>query len=176
MEKITQPEQYISLLVYVIRADGIVDDEEQAGLLALLAERLETPLTEQQTSELLERLVAPGKSEATDQELLDAGRGITTENLCHLVHDAYMLAASDGEIHGSEVKTMRRYLIQESPDAPSSVACRYTRAEEQPGRALEAQPPGAKMLGDAPEQAGGKPRGEPGTKTYKTGREQLAVR
>jgi uncharacterized tellurite resistance protein B-like protein len=111
MEKITQPEQYISLLVYVIRADGIVDDEEQAGLLALLAERLETPLTEQQTSELLERLVAPGKSEATDQELLDAGRGITTENLCHLVHDAYMLAASDGEIHGSEVKTMRRYLI-----------------------------------------------------------------
>jgi uncharacterized tellurite resistance protein B-like protein len=110
MEKITQPEQYISLLVYIIRADGIVDDDEQSGLLGLLAERLESPLDQEQTRSLIERLSAPGASEATDDELIAAGQGISLLNLCHLVRDAYALAASDGQIHGSEVRTMRRYL------------------------------------------------------------------
>ena len=110
MEKINKAEQYISLMVYIIRADGIVDDDEQSGLLGLLNERLETPLDEEQIKAVVERLTAEGAATATDQELIQAGHGIDTHTLCHLVRDAYSLAASDGEIHGSEVKTMRRYL------------------------------------------------------------------
>lgn len=110
MEKITQAEQYIALMVHLIRADGIVDDEEQSGLLGLLSLRLEAPLSEEETLAVVERLVAAGPPEATDDQLVAAGQGIDNHTLCHLVRDAYALAASDGEIHGAEIKTMRRYL------------------------------------------------------------------
>ncbi len=110
MEKVSQSEQYISLMVFLIRADGIVDDDERNGLLNLLADRLETPLTPAQVGELQERLDAPGPTTASDEQLLEAGRGIDPLTLCHLVRDAYSLAASDGEIHRSEVSTIRRYL------------------------------------------------------------------
>lgn len=110
MPKITQSEQYISLMVHLIRADGIVDDDEQSGLLGLLEERLETPLSAEAMTALQERLGATGPTPASDQELLEAGRGIDALTLCCLVRDAYALAASDGEIHRSEVSTIRRYL------------------------------------------------------------------
>jgi uncharacterized tellurite resistance protein B-like protein len=110
MEKIKQVDQYIALMVHLIRADGVVDDDEQSSLLDLLDQRLETPLSQEQKRAVVERLVAPGPAQATDDELVAAGQGIDSHTLCHLVRDAYALAASDGEVHGSEVKTMRRYL------------------------------------------------------------------
>lgn len=110
MDKITQAEQYKNLMVYIIRADGIVDDNERSGLIELLSQRMQEALTEEDIAALNARLDAEGRSEASDQELLEAGEGIDTHTLCHLVRDAYSLAASDGEIHATEVKTMRRYL------------------------------------------------------------------
>lgn len=110
MEKIRDVEQYINLMVYVIRADGIVDDEETSGLFSLLEQRLETPLDDEQKNAILERLSADGPAQATDDQLVAAGKGIGNHTLSLLVCDAYSLAAADGEIHDKEVVTVRRYL------------------------------------------------------------------
>lgn len=110
LEKIKEVEQYINLMVYMVRSDGVVDDDEKTGLLNLLKERMETPLDDEQTREVLRRLDGDGPSAPTDAELLAAGSGIGIHTLSLLVCDAYSLAASDGEIHSKEVQTIRRYL------------------------------------------------------------------
>jgi uncharacterized tellurite resistance protein B-like protein len=110
VDKITHTEQYMNLMAYIVRADGIIDDDERSQLLDLLQQRLQQPLDEAATQALQAKLDAAGPSQASDQELLEAGAGIDTHTLCLLVRDAYALAASDGEIHATEIKTMRRYL------------------------------------------------------------------
>lgn len=110
MEKIKEVVQYINLMVYMVRADGVVDDDEKTGLLNLLNERLEAPLSEEQTREVLLRLESEGPAAPSDADLLAAGAGIGVHTLSLLVCDAYSLAASDGEIHSKEVQTIRRYL------------------------------------------------------------------
>lgn len=110
MEKISQSEQYTSLLIHLVRADGIIAKDEESVLRRLLSERLVNPPDAVRLQGIRERLTASGPAQPSDADLLSAGHGMDAHTLCHLVRDAYRLAASDGEVHATEIKTMRRYL------------------------------------------------------------------
>lgn len=110
MEKVTNIEQYLNLLVYVIRADSIIDDQEIGQLQVLLRARCPEPLSDEELTRIAARLTAEGPAKATDDELVKAGFGIDDHTLMLLVRDAYSLASSDGEVDGSEIQTLRRFL------------------------------------------------------------------
>ena len=110
MEKVTNIEQYINLLIYVVRADGIVDDDEIAQLQTLLRARCSAPLADEELEQIAQRLTADGPAQATDDDLVKAGYGIDDHTLMLLIRDAYSLASSDGEIDAAEVQTLRRFL------------------------------------------------------------------
>lgn len=110
MEKVTNIEQYLSLLIYVVRADGLVDDEEVIGLRGLLRARCLEPLSDEKLQEIAQRLTSDGPNKATDDELMQAGDGIDDHTLMLLVRDAYSLASSDGEVDAAEIQTVRRFL------------------------------------------------------------------
>ena len=110
MEKISNIEQYLNLFIYVIRADGIVDDEELGQLQALLRQRCTEPLTEEELAAIALRLTAEGPSRPSDDDLVKAGVGIDDRTLMLLIRDAYTLATSDGQVDVAEIQTLRRFL------------------------------------------------------------------
>ena len=110
MEKISNIEQYLNLFIYVIRADGIVDDEELGQLQALLRQRCTEPLTEEELAAIALRLTGEGPSRPSDDDLVKAGVGIDDRTLMLLIRDAYTLATSDGQVDVAEIQTLRRFL------------------------------------------------------------------
>ncbi len=110
MEKVANIEQYLNLLVYVVRADGIVDDDEIAQLQTLLRARCSEPLSAEELEQIAQRLTAEGSAQASDDELVKAGYGIDDHTLMLLIRDAYSLASSDGEVDAAEIQTLRRFL------------------------------------------------------------------
>ncbi len=101
-------EQYLDFMICILRADGVVDPAERKHLLALMVGgmKLESSLVERYRGEL-ERAAW---SAPTDSELEEIGAGLDDGSLAHLVRDGYGLAASDGEIHRSELALIQRFL------------------------------------------------------------------
>lgn len=110
MEKVSNIEQYLNLLVYVIRADGIVDDLEVERLQSVLRARCPEPMSDEQLMALSSRLTSDEPFKPSDDELVQAGFGIDEHTLMLLVRDAYSLASSDGDVDGAEIQTLRRFL------------------------------------------------------------------
>lgn len=94
--------------MYIARSDREVTTGERQ----ILTERwsVNGRFSSEQIQDFMERLDAPTAPEPSDEELLAAGSGLDPVTLCELVLDAYKLAASDGEVHGSEIRTLRRFL------------------------------------------------------------------
>ncbi len=105
MERI---EQYLDLMLCVLRADGVVDPKEKMQFLTVMVEGL------QLRPELVHRyrsaLDQEDWPELSDEELAALGRGLDPGSLGHMVKDAYSMAGADGSIDSSEVKVVHRFL------------------------------------------------------------------
>ena len=108
MDAMTQVEKYLNFMIYLVRADGIVNTEEQEHLLTLIVDGmgLEPKLVDRYKS----ALSAVGTLEVTDEQLAAVVSGLNPGSVAHLIRDAYSLAESDGEIHESELALIRRCL------------------------------------------------------------------
>lgn len=102
-------EQYLDFMLCILRADGVVDPEEKRHLISLMVSglKLEASLVDKYRREL-ER---EDWAEATEAELAAIGEGLDASSLAHLVRDGYGMAASDGEIHETEVRVIQRFLV-----------------------------------------------------------------
>lgn len=108
MVKSNRIEQYLDFMIYVLRADGVVDRQEKVHMLGLMVNglKLEPSLIEKYKTELEKDDWEP----VTDEQLKNATEGLSPSSLAHLVKDAYGLAASDGDIHEAEISIVRRAL------------------------------------------------------------------
>lgn len=108
MSALNRIEQYLDFMLYVLRADGVVDRMEKLHMLNLMVEglKLEPALIEKYKTELEKKEWEP----VTDEQLEAVMSGLEPSSLAHLVRDAYGLAASDGEIHDAEISVVRRGL------------------------------------------------------------------
>lgn len=101
-------EQYLDFMIYILRADGVVDAIEKHHMLSIMVEGMKLePTLVQKYKEILD---AEDWAEVTDEQLAAVTDGLDPSSLAHLVRDAYSLAASDGEIHGAELEILRRAL------------------------------------------------------------------
>ncbi len=102
-------EQYLDFMLCILRADGVVDPDEKRHLLSLMVSglKLESSLVDKYTRELDRE----DWGEATDAELRAIGEGLDASSLAHLVRDGYGMAASDGEIHETEIRVIQRFLV-----------------------------------------------------------------
>jgi len=98
----------LDFMLYILRADGVVDRKEKVHMLGLMVEGLKL------APELLEKYKAELDKEhwepVSDEQLKAVVDGLDPSSLAHLVRDAYGLAASDGEIHEAEISVVRRCL------------------------------------------------------------------
>lgn len=105
---VSRIEQYLDFMLYVLRADGVVDRQEKVHMMGLMVDGLKL------APELLEKYRAELEKDdwepVTDQQLKAVTEGLDPSSLAHLVRDAYSLAASDGEIHEAELAVVRRCL------------------------------------------------------------------
>jgi uncharacterized tellurite resistance protein B-like protein len=108
MEPANRIEQYLDFMLYILRADGVVDREEKRHLLSLMVDgmKLQPELVARYRC-ALEQSQWP---EVSDQQLATVAHGLDASSLAHLVRDAYSMAASDGEIHQAEVALLQRFL------------------------------------------------------------------
>lgn len=108
MANASRIEQYLDFMMYVLRADGVVDRDEKVHMLGLMVDGL------QLDSELIEKYKAELEKDewepVTDEQLRRVTQGLEPSSLAHMVRDAYSLAASDGEIHDAEISVVRRCL------------------------------------------------------------------
>jgi uncharacterized tellurite resistance protein B-like protein len=108
MEPSNRIEQYLDFMLYVLRADGVVDREEKRHLLSMMVDGMKLhPELVQKYRDALELSQWP---EVSDEQLSAVARGLDASSLAHLVRDAYSMAASDGEIHAAELELLRRFL------------------------------------------------------------------
>lgn len=102
-------EQYLDFMLYILRADGVVDRQEKVHMLGLMMNGL------QLNDELLEKYQKELDREdwepVTDEELKAVTDGLDPSSLAHLVRDGYSLAGSDGEIHEAELNVIKRCLV-----------------------------------------------------------------
>lgn len=108
MARTSRIEQYLDFMMYVLRADGVVDRNEKVHMLGLMVDglQLDPELIEKYKQELEKDEWEP----VTDEELLKVTEGLEPSSLAHMVKDAYSLAASDGVIHEAEISVVRRCL------------------------------------------------------------------
>lgn len=101
-------EKYLDFMLYILRADGIVDRNEKVHMLGLMVDglKLDPALIEKYKTELDKETWEP----VTDEQLRSVTEDLDPSSLAHLVKDAYALAASDGEIHDAEISVVRRAL------------------------------------------------------------------
>jgi len=101
-------EQYLDFMIYVLRADGVVDRNEKKHMVNMMMDglKLEPRLLEKYKGELEKE----SWEKVTDEQLAAVTEGLEPSSLAHLVRDAYGLAASDGEIHEAEISVVRRCL------------------------------------------------------------------
>lgn len=108
MEPANRIEQYLDFMLYVMRADGVIDREEKRHLLSVMVDgmKLHPDLVGKYRTALEQERWDP----VSDDQLSAVSRGLDESSLAHLVRDAYGMAASDGEIHQAEVNVVRRLL------------------------------------------------------------------
>ena len=101
-------EQYLDFMLYILRADGVVDRQEKVHMLSLMVDglKLNPELIEKYQSELERDDWEP----VSDDQLRSVTVGLDPSSLAHLVRDGYSLAASDGEIHEAEINLIKRCL------------------------------------------------------------------
>ncbi|MGE0491014.1 MAG: TerB family tellurite resistance protein [Vulcanimicrobiota bacterium] len=101
-------EQYLDLMLHVLRADGVVDPAEREKFMAIMVEGL------QLRPELVERyrkaLECSDWTEVSDDELAALGEGLEPGSIAHMVKDAYAMAEADGNFDVSELVLVRRFL------------------------------------------------------------------
>lgn len=101
-------EQYLDFMIYILRADGVVDVEEKRHMLTIMVDGMKLdPTLVAKYRAILEAEEWPA---VTDEQLAAVSEGLDPSSLAHLVRDAYSLAASDGEIHGAELEILKRCL------------------------------------------------------------------
>ena len=101
-------EQYLDFMLYILRADGVVDRQEKVHMLGLMVDglKLNAQLIEKYQGELEKEEWEP----VSDGQLRAVTAGLDPSSLAHLVRDGYSLAASDGEIHEAEINVIKRCL------------------------------------------------------------------
>ena len=101
-------EQYLDFMLYILRADGVVDRQEKVHMLGLMVDglKLNAQLIEKYQGELEKEEWEP----VSDEQLRAVTAGLDPSSLAHLVRDGYSLAASDGEIHEAEINVIKRCL------------------------------------------------------------------
>ncbi len=101
-------EQYLEFMIFMLRADGVVDEAEKTHMLSIMVDGLKMDPT------LVERyrraLEETEFTEPTDQQLAAIVADLDPDSLAHLIRDAYGLAACDGEIHERELALLKRAL------------------------------------------------------------------
>jgi uncharacterized tellurite resistance protein B-like protein len=108
MEPSNRIEQYLDFMLYILRADGVVDREEKRHLLSMMVDGMKLhPDLVKKYRDALEVTEWPPVS---DEQLAAVCEGLDSSSLAHLVRDAYSMAASDGEIHETELALLRRFL------------------------------------------------------------------
>lgn len=109
MEPSNRIEQYLDFMLYILRADGVIDREEKRHLLSMMVDgmRLHPDLVRKYLEALEQEQWPP----VSDEQLRAVCQGLDSSSLAHLVRDAYSMAASDGEIHEAELDLLRRLLI-----------------------------------------------------------------
>ncbi len=108
MEPANRIEQYLDFMLYVMRADGVIDREEKRHLLSVMVDGMK--LHPDLVSKYRTALEQSQWTTVTDEQLAEVSQGLDESSLAHLVRDAYGMAASDGEIHQAEVDVVRRLL------------------------------------------------------------------
>jgi uncharacterized tellurite resistance protein B-like protein len=108
MEPANRIEQYLDFMLYILRADGVVDREEKRHLLSMMVDGMKLhPDLVKKYRDALDQTEWP---EVSDQQLASVCQGLDASSLAHLVRDAYSMAASDGEIHSAELALLKRFL------------------------------------------------------------------
>lgn len=102
-------EQYLDFMIYILRADGVVDAEEKRHMLSIMVDGMKLdPNLVNRYKDILE---SQEWSEVTDAQLKAVAEGLDASSLGHLVRDAYAMAAADGEIHEAEIGIVKRLLV-----------------------------------------------------------------
>lgn len=105
----TRIEQYLDFMLYILRADGVVDRQEKAHMLSLMVNGLQ--LNPELVARYKARIEENEWTPVTDEQLRAVTQGLEPSSLAHLVRDGYSLAASDGEIHEAELGVIKRCLV-----------------------------------------------------------------
>lgn len=100
-------EQYLDMMVYIIRADGKVEPEEREHLLALMAGMQLDPALVSRYQSMLE---ADFYDPVSDSQLREVVVGLDPDSLAHLIIDSYKLAFSDGTVQEEEKMVIQRCL------------------------------------------------------------------
>jgi uncharacterized tellurite resistance protein B-like protein len=108
MEPANRIEQYLDFMLFILRADGVVDREEKRHLLSMMVDGMK--LHPDLVTKYREALEIGEWPEVTDDQLAAVCEGLDASSLAHLVRDAYSMAASDGEIHEAELALLQRFL------------------------------------------------------------------
>ena len=95
-------------MLYILRADGVVDRQEKVHMLGLMVDGLK--LNEALLEKYKEQLERDDWQPVTDEQLKAVTKGLDPSSIAHLVRDGYSLAASDGEIHEAELSVIKRCL------------------------------------------------------------------
>jgi len=95
-------------MLYILRADGVVDRQEKAHMLSLMVNGLQ--LNPELVARYKARIEENEWTPVTDEQLRAVTQGLEPSSLAHLVRDGYSLAASDGEIHEAELGVIKRCL------------------------------------------------------------------
>jgi uncharacterized tellurite resistance protein B-like protein len=101
-------EQYLDFMLYILRADGVVDRQEKVHLLQMMVDGLK--LNADLLNKYKSRLESDDWQPVTDEQLKAVTVGLDPSSIAHLVRDGYSLAASDGEIHKAELSVIKRCL------------------------------------------------------------------
>ncbi len=108
MEPTNRIEQYLDFMLYIMRADGVIDREEKRHLLSMMVDGMK--LHPDIVAKYRNALEESEWSIVTDAQLRAVSQGLDPSSLAHLVRDAYSMAATDGEIHEAELDVLRRFL------------------------------------------------------------------
>ena len=109
MEPANRIEQYLDFMLYMMRADGVIDREEKRHLLSMMVDGMK--LHPDLVAKYKDALEETEWSAVTDDQLRAVSQGLDPSSLAHLVRDAYSMAATDGEIHEAELDVLRRFLV-----------------------------------------------------------------
>ncbi len=98
--------KYLDLMVYVLKADGIVHEKERALLDALIINvGLKDEIIEEYKAKLEE-----GSVPDMEKRLTELAENVDAQALAGMVRDAYLMADADGIIDPTEVNLINSFL------------------------------------------------------------------